>query len=158
MRVRETVADARIHAREACARALASPATVRIYNRVAYRVYRVAAVVIIAAVATTATIRARALSACVHLVYNCGAHRTHDLYKIDTIVCSAVARRELAHERKRERSKLARIVHYVVVSGRLLLEYMRPATSPATNSRASSSYVCVVALRRASKRTTTRTA
>lgn len=32
--------------------------------------------------------RARALSACVHLVYNCGARRTHDLYKIDTIVCS----------------------------------------------------------------------
>lgn len=33
-------------------------------------------------------VRARALGACVHLVYNCGARRTHDLYKIDTIVCS----------------------------------------------------------------------
>jgi len=77
------------------ARAHTARFLVRFYNRAAYRVYRVA------------TIGARALSACVHLVYNCGAHRTHDLYKIDAIVCR-LTRREPVRQRgskKRERER-----------------------------------------------------
>jgi len=89
---------------------------IRFYNRVAYRVYRVAAI------RARSRARAHALSACVHLVYNCGAHRTHDLYKIDTIVCR-LTRRELSREREKERG-VAR-VRRVVASRHLLLEYIR---------------------------------
>ena len=44
--------------------------------RIAYRVAAVAAI--------------RAVSACVHLVYNCGAYHTHDLYKMDMSAYLAV--------------------------------------------------------------------